>query len=64
MTEKELDAILDELDSKRQRKRELQIAKAQAELKAIDREYEAYVDGLYDAIRAVKAIMPEPPEER
>jgi hypothetical protein len=60
MTVKELDDIIKDLDNKRQRKRELQKAKAQAELSAIDREYEAYFDGIYDAIKAVKAIMPEP----
>ena len=62
MTVKELDAIIKDLDNKGQRKRELQKAKAQAELEAIDREYKAYFDGLYDAIRAVKAIMPDPPK--
>lgn len=62
MTVKELDAILADLEKKRQHKKDIQIAKAQAEISAIHRESEAYFDGLYDAIKAVKAIMPEPPK--
>ena len=58
MTDKELDAILDNLDRARARKREIDTVKAQAELKAIEREYLAYYDGAYDAIKAVKAAMP------
>ena len=57
MTDKELDAILDNLNRARARKREIETVKAQAELKAIDREYLAYYDGAYDAIKAVKVAM-------
>ena len=63
MTVKELDAILADLEKKRQHKKDIQIAKAQAEIATIYRESEAYFDGVYDAIKAVKAIMPEPPKE-
>lgn len=62
MTEKELDAILDNLDRGRARKREIETVKAQAELKAIEREYLAYYDGAYDAIKAVKMAMVKPKE--
>lgn len=57
MTEKELDAILDNIDRARVRKREIETVKAQAELKAIERDYLAYYDGAYDAIKAVKMAM-------
>lgn len=57
MTEKELDAILDSLDIARARKREIETVKAQAELKAVEREYLAYYDGAYDTIKAVKVAM-------
>ena len=32
---------------------------AQAELKAVQREYEAYTDGVLDAVRAIKAATKE-----
>ena len=57
MTDKELDAIFDELDRARTRKREIDIIKAQAESKAVDREFEAYIDGAYAAIKSVKMAM-------
>lgn len=57
LDEKKLNAILSELDKKRQHKKDIQLAKAQAEIAAIQREYEAYYDGLYDAIKAVKNIL-------
>lgn len=59
MDNKQLDAILADLERKRQRKKEIQLAKAQAEISAIHRESEAYYDGLYDAIKAVKALLPD-----
>lgn len=62
MTAKELDAILADLDKKRQHKKDIQLAKAQAEINTIHRESEAYFDGLYDAIKAVKALLPDTPK--
>lgn len=62
MTGKELDDILNNLDLLRMRKREIETVKAQAELKAIEREYLAYYDGAYDAIKAVKMAMGKPKE--
>lgn len=61
MTAEELDAILADLEKKRQHKKDVQLAKAQAEINAIHRETDAYFDGLYDAIKAVKALLPDPP---
>ena len=51
----DFDKILDDLDRGRYRKREVALAKAQAEINTINREYEAYVAGLYDAVRAIKS---------
>lgn len=61
MTNEDLDQILASLDARYQRKKEQRLIKARAEIEAIDREYTAYYDGVYDAIRAVKAIMPAEP---
>ena len=60
MTNEDLDRILANLDARYQRTREQRLIKARAEIEAIDREYAAYYDGAYDAIKAVKSIMPEP----
>ena len=57
MTENELDAILDNLDRGKRRSHDIKIAQAQAELKAIEREYLAYYDGAYDAIKAVRVAL-------
>ena len=62
MTNEDLDRILANLDARYQRTREQRLIKARAEIEAIDREYAAYYDGAYDAIKAVKSIMPEPVE--
>ena len=63
LTSKELEAILDDLDRKRQHKKDIQLAKAKAEMDAINRETDAYFDGAYDAIKAVKALLPDPPKK-
>lgn len=57
MLENDLDVIVDKLDRARRQKRDIQLANAQAEIKTIEREYLAYYDGAYDAIKAVKAAM-------
>lgn len=57
MTEKDLDAILDNLDRRAYQKKEIKLAKAKAEMAAIDREYTAYYDGAYDAIKAVRNAL-------
>lgn len=57
MTEKDFDSILETLDRREYQKKEIKLAKAKAEMEAIDREYTAYYDGAYDAIKAVKAFM-------
>ena len=62
MTAKELDAILADLDKKRQHKKDVLLAKAQAEINTVLRESDAYFDGLYDAIKAVKALLPDTPK--
>lgn len=49
------DEIGERLMSIASRKREMKQLEAQAELKAIQREYEAYTDGVLDAVRAIKA---------
>lgn len=59
MTNEDLDRILARLDAKYQRTREQRLIKARAEIEAIDREYAAYYDGAYDAIKAIKEIMPK-----
>ena len=57
MTEKELDNICNQLELERQIKQDIQMIKAKAELDTITRETVAYYDGLYDAIKSVKALM-------
>lgn len=50
----DFDKIIDDLDRGRYRKREVALTKAQAEIDTINREYEAYVDGIYDAVKMIK----------
>ena len=57
MTEKELEAIYSRLTASKDRIRDIKIAKAQAEVDAINREYSAYCVGVDDAIRAVRGAM-------
>lgn len=59
LTPKDLDKIIEDLERKRQHKKDIQIAKAKAELDAINRETDAYYDGVYDTIKAVKALFSE-----
>lgn len=57
MTIKEIDAIIDRLDSARQHKKQIQLTKAQAEIDTINRCADAYYDGLYDMAREIKAKL-------
>jgi len=59
ITEDVLDNILRDLDSARERKRQLQLVKASAELETLQREAVAYCDGVYDAIHEVRRKMAE-----
>ena len=60
MTDKELNAILNELTAKRDQKKQIALAKAQAEIQTIQRETDAYWGGAYDAVKAIKATIPTP----
>ena len=57
MTDKELDLLLLRLTNARLQKKDIALAKAQAEIDTIRREYEAYWDGVYDAIKEVKGTL-------
>ena len=57
MNEKDFDAILEMLDRRAYMKKETRLAKAKAEMESIDREYVAYYDGAYDAIKAVRNAL-------
>lgn len=50
----DFDKILDDLTKRGDRKHEIDLARANAEIKAIHREYEGYIDGVYDAVKAMK----------
>lgn len=64
MTAKELDAVVAKLDSARQHKKQILLAKAQAEIDTINRCAEAYYDGLYDMAREIKVkiLLTEEPK--
>lgn len=60
MTAKELDDIVARLDSARQHKKQIKLAKAQAEIDSINRCADAYYDGLYDMAREIKVrLLPD-----
>lgn len=50
----DFDKILNDFTERAHKKREIALAKAYAEIKAIDREYEGYIDGVYAAVKAIK----------
>lgn len=50
----DFDKILDDLEKGRRRERDIAITKAHAEIDAINREHEAYLDGIYDAVKVIK----------
>ena len=52
------DEIGERLMSIASRKRDTKQMEAQIELKTIQREYEAYTDGVLDALKAIKQAMP------
>ena len=59
MTTKELEAIMDRLTSIREHKKQIALTKAQAEIQTIQRETDAYWDGMYDFCKEVKALLPK-----
>lgn len=63
MTDKELDSIMARLTSAREHKKQIQLAKANAEIEAIQREAGAYWDGVYDALKEVRSALTQPPKE-
>lgn len=58
MTTKDLEAIMDRLTHIREHKKQIALAKAQAEIQTIQRETEAYWDGMWDFCKAVKELLP------
>lgn len=58
MTVKDLDAIMDRLTHIREKKKQIALTKAQAEIQTIQRETDAYWDGMWDFMKAVKELMP------
>ena len=59
MTSKDLDAIMTRLTSIREHKKQIALAKAQAEIQTIQRETEAYWDGMWDFCKAVTELLPK-----
>lgn len=57
MEDKKLDEILDKLASAHSRKKDRLLIKANAEIEAIQREDTAYYDGVYDAVKEIKALL-------
>ena len=57
MTTAEFDAIQKALINKMSRKKDIALAAAQKEIDTIQREYDAYFDGVYDALKAVRNAM-------
>ena len=53
----DLDKITETLSIAHCRKRDILLAKANAEIAAIQREDAAYYDGAYDAIKRVKELL-------
>ena len=60
----DFDKVIDDLDRRRARKKDIDLARAHSEISAINREYEAYVDGLYDAVKAIKVQYAKEKGER
>ena len=62
MTDKDLKEIREKLEAKAGHKRDIALAKAQKEVDTINREYDAYWDGVYEALRAVSDLLPPQPK--
>ena len=50
----DFDKILDDLEKGRSRKRDMELVKAHATIDTINKEHEAYLDGIYDAVKVIK----------
>ena len=50
----DFDKILDDLEKGRSRKRDIELTKAHALIDTINKEHEAYLDGIYDAVKVIK----------
>lgn len=59
MTDKDLDAIMDRLTHIREHKKQIALTKAQAEIQTIQRETDAYWDGMWDFCKEVKRLLPK-----
>ena len=59
MTTAEFDAIQEALINKMSIKKDLALQAAQKEIDTIQREYDAYFDGVDDALKAVRDAMKE-----
>ena len=51
----DFDKILTDLEAINGRKRDIALVKAQAEIDKINKEHEAYLDGLYAAVKVIKS---------
>lgn len=63
ITVEKLDEIFKKLENSYSQKKCIKLAVAQKEIEAINREADAYLDGLYDAFKAVKSALPIQPAE-
>lgn len=59
MDDNDFGRIVSQLEITINRRKEIRLVKANAEIGAINREADAYYDGVYDAIKAVKAALEE-----
>lgn len=50
----DFDKILTDLENGRLRKRDMALVKAHAAVETINKECEAYLDGIYDAVKVIK----------
>lgn len=60
MTDKQLEEIMTRLTSANEHKTQIQLAKANAEITTIQREADAYWNGVCDALKEIKKDMPQP----
>ena len=63
LTEKDMQALCNDLMAKRNRLADLHRLKARMELDTIQRETDAYMNGLYDAMKAIQKKMKAPVPE-